>query len=63
MPRVGSRVVDEKALDLLAEWIARMPDPEESAASKAGREEAAALIEGLRDGAASAVRAPRRSAA
>ena len=60
MPRVGSRVVDEEALDLLAEWIARMPNPEESAASKAGREEAAALIEGLRDGAASAV--PRTEA-
>ena len=27
MPRVGSRVVDEKALDMLHDWIARMPDP------------------------------------
>ena len=33
-----------------------MPDPEESAASKAGREEAAALIERLRDGATPSVR-------
>jgi len=54
MPRVGSRVVDERALDLFSEWIARLPNPKEPAASQSEREQVAALIKGLRDGAASA---------
>ncbi len=58
MPRVGSRVVDQKALDLLDDWIARMPNPGVTVASRTDREETAALINQLKDGAASA-RGPR----
>jgi putative heme-binding domain-containing protein len=54
MPRVGSRVVDEKALDLLSEWIARMPNPKESAATRSEREETDALIKALHDDAPAA---------
>jgi uncharacterized repeat protein (TIGR03806 family) len=54
MPRVGSRVVDEKALDLFDKWIARMPDPKGSAASRSEREETAALIKALQNDKASA---------
>jgi putative heme-binding domain-containing protein len=57
MPRVGSRVVDETALALFDQWIARMPNPKESAASKSDREETAALIKALQDGAESARKA------
>ena len=64
MPRVGSRVVDQKALDLLDEWISRMPDPKGSIASRAEREETVSLIKDLRDGSASArARGPTRSVA
>jgi uncharacterized repeat protein (TIGR03806 family) len=53
MPRVGSRQVDEKALDLLDRWIARMPNPEGTIASSSERDRVAALIAQLRDDAAS----------
>jgi putative heme-binding domain-containing protein len=54
MPRVGSRVADEKALELFSEWIARMPAPQETAASCTERAETAALLKRLQDGRASA---------
>jgi uncharacterized repeat protein (TIGR03806 family) len=53
MPRVGSRVVDEKALELFYDWIAAMPSPEKPAASNAEREETTALLNVLQEGAAS----------
>jgi uncharacterized repeat protein (TIGR03806 family) len=54
MPRVGSRVVDQAALDLFEEWIARLPKPQATAASRSVRESTAALIQVLRDDANSA---------
>src|SRR5207237_1024141 len=47
-------VVDEKALQLFDEWIKRMPNPKGPAASRSEREETAALIQSLQNGAASA---------
>jgi uncharacterized repeat protein (TIGR03806 family) len=50
MPRVGSRVVDDKAVAMLHDWIGRMPNPGASAATKAARDEAKALLDVLRQG-------------
>ena len=55
MPRIGSRVVDQQALDLLDAWISRMPNPKVSAASRMEREQTVALIKKLENGADSAV--------
>jgi putative heme-binding domain-containing protein len=49
MPRLGSRVVDQEALDLIDQWITQMPHPKESAASQAERAETAKLLKVLQD--------------
>jgi putative heme-binding domain-containing protein len=61
MPRVGSRVVDQQAVDLIHDWIAKIPDAKESAALKAEREETEALVATLRDADPSKAAASKRS--
>jgi uncharacterized repeat protein (TIGR03806 family) len=61
MPRVGPREVDAKALELIDQWITRMPNPQDSAVSRAERAETAALLKLLQDGSATA--SPARAAA
>ena len=57
MPRLGSRVVDQQALDLIDQWITQMPHPKESAAAQAERAETAKLLKVLQDDAPAAERA------
>jgi putative heme-binding domain-containing protein len=54
MPRVGSRIVDEQALELLYDWIAGLKPPQGEAAARSGRAEVEASLAVLRDGADSA---------
>jgi len=51
MPRVGSRVIDERALDLFYDWISKMPDIKISPATsaKADREEIERLTKRLQE--------------
>jgi uncharacterized repeat protein (TIGR03806 family) len=55
MPRVGSRVVDEQALEMLYEWIVRMPNPNPADAAKANVQRVATdtFLKSLRDSASS----------
>ena len=57
MPRVGSREVDEEALDLIYRWIEQMPTTD----APGDRTELAALVEPLRD--ASQLAGPSRAEA
>ena len=49
MPRVGSRVVDDEALRLISEWIAKLPNPSETPEAKSGRQQRAELLKALHD--------------
>ena len=50
MPRVGSRAVDEKGLEMIHQWIARMPASGTTGSPRPDRTEIAALVKALRHG-------------